>query len=72
MAEPYIKWFPALDLEIRYETAGVPADGEYYVLVGGEVTGAFLRLRKAQERYKRYVDESGWRPPRKGELSPED
>ncbi len=65
MAEPYTQKFPALDLEIRFETAGVPADGKYYVLVGGEVIGAFPRLRNAQERYKRYIDESGWRPPPK-------
>jgi hypothetical protein len=69
MTEPYIQKFPALELEIRRNTSGVPSDGKYHVLFEGRILGSYSTLRKAQERYKQCIEESGWQPAPKSKVT---
>ncbi len=72
MTAPYTQRLPALELEIKRATPDVPDDGKYYVLAKGQILGAFPSLKRAQERYKKYVEESGYQPPAKPKLTAEE
>lgn len=61
--ERYKQSIPAIRLSIQRGTEDVPADGYYYVLLGGEVRGRFRTLKQAQAVYKTLLDESGYKPP---------
>ncbi len=61
--ERYKQSIPAIQLSIQRGTEAVPADGHYYVLLGGEVRGRFRTLRQAQALYKTLLGESGYEPP---------
>ncbi len=64
--EPYKQSFPALGLSIERNTPSVPADGRYYVVLNGELKGQHRGLKQAQAQYKRFVADSGWKPPSEG------
>lgn len=61
--EPYRQAVPTIGLSLERDTARVPSDGYYYVLLNGEVKGRHRSLRQAQSQYKEFLAESGWKPP---------
>lgn len=60
--EPYRQAIPAIGLSVERDTARVPSDGYYYVLLEGEAQGRYRSLRQAQTQYKQLLADSGWRP----------
>ena len=69
MNERYIQRLPALNLAIKRNTPDVPPDGRYYVLLDGTTLGVFPNLKRAQERYRQHIAETGYRAPAPDPLS---
>ena len=61
--ELYKQSIAAIGLSLERATPSVPADGYFYVLLGGEIKGRHRTLKQAKEQYKSLLDESGWTPP---------
>ncbi len=51
-----------LDLSIERATDAAPDDGKYYVIRSGQVLGSYGTLKRAQEVFRRVVQESGYKP----------
>lgn len=60
----YKQALPDLELSIERATDRTPEPAKYYVFHKGEVIGVFPSLKAAQVRYKRIVEESGYKPNR--------
>lgn len=70
--EPYKQMLPGLDLTIEKATERTPDSRDYHVILGGRIVASHRRLPAAQEVFRRLRDESGWTPPERVELSPEE
>jgi hypothetical protein len=53
---------PAIGLSLERQTARVPADGFFYVLLGEEVKGRFRIRADAERLYQALLAESGYKP----------
>lgn len=60
--ESYKQYIPDLQLAIERFTPDVPPDGKYYLLRDGKVVGVYASLKKAQEKFRQIVAESGFVP----------
>jgi hypothetical protein len=69
--EPYRQTLPDLELSIERFTERVPSDGRWYVLHAEEQVGRFRSLADAQEAWRTFVRESGWKA-RRVEVDPAD
>lgn len=58
----YRQYIPDLDLSIERYTQEVPSDGKYHVLRNGEVSGSFRSLKQAQDVFRKFVQDSGYKP----------
>ena len=58
----YRQSIPDLNLSIERATEAVPDDGKYHVLRSGELLGSYRILKRAQEVFRRVVQESGYAP----------
>lgn len=63
---PYKHFIPKLDLSIERNTEQVPKDGKFYLIRQGQIIESFISIRKAEERFRQLVKESGYKP----EVSP--
>lgn len=62
-AQSYKQTFPAIGLSLERATPNVPDDGCFYVLLGGQIKGRYLRLKQAQTAYQALLQQSGYSPP---------
>lgn len=60
--DPYKQAVPAIDLSLERGTGRVPRDGNYYVILDGQIQGRHRGLRQAQRQYKQLLADSGWKP----------
>ena len=72
MRDPYVQRLTGLDLAVEQATERTPDKTKYHVFYDGELVGTHKTLRAAQVQFKKLRDESGWRPPSKPELTPEE
>jgi hypothetical protein len=70
--DAYIQRLDAIGLAIERATDRTPDANQYHVFKGDELLGSFRRLPDAQKLFARLRDESGWKPPPKAELSPQE
>lgn len=61
-----------IDLTIEQATDRTPDVKLFHVFYHGESVGSHKRLADAQEQFKKIRDESGWQPPPKPDLTPEE
>jgi hypothetical protein len=59
---PYRHFIPKLDLSIERNTDQVPNDGKFYIVHQGHVMDGFRSIKKAEERFRQLVKESGYKP----------
>ena len=72
MPNPYVQRLAGIDLTIEQATGRTPDDKLFHVFYNGELVGSHKRLPRAQEQFKKLRDESGWEPPPKPDLTPEE
>lgn len=53
---------PQLNLSIERNTAKVPNDGRFYIVRDGHTIERFRYIKKAEERFRQLVKESGYKP----------
>lgn len=58
----YKHFIPKLNLSIEKNTEQVPNDGKYYIVRDGHAIEGFRSLKKAEEKFKQLVEESGYKP----------
>jgi len=58
----YRRYIPDIKLSLEKGTKDVPSDGKYYLLKDGAIIDKFTLLKKAEEKFKQYVDASGYKP----------
>jgi hypothetical protein len=58
----YRHYIPALDLFIERGTSRVPGDGKYHVVYKGKIVGSFRSRKKAEQKFRQLVEESGYKP----------
>jgi hypothetical protein len=71
-SDDYSQRHTALNLCIERNTAQVPADGWFYVILDGEQVGRYRSLSAAQRAWQEVIEASGWQPPQREELSTEE
>jgi hypothetical protein len=59
---PYRHYIPKLNLSIERYTSRVPKDGKFYVICEGQLIMGFHSLKKAEEKFRKLVKESGYKP----------
>ena len=57
----YRHFIPQLNLSIERGTARVPSDGRFYLIRDGVIIDSFRSIKKAEEKSKQLVRESGFR-----------
>lgn len=72
MTEPYVQSLTGINLTIEQATERTPTQTGFHVFYNGELVGSHKKLAAAQEQFKKLRDESGWKPPPKVELTPEE
>jgi hypothetical protein len=72
MAVGYLQKLEGLDLTIEQATQRTPDKRLFHVFLNGELAGSSQKLSDAQKRFRRLRDQSGWQPPSKPELTPEE
>jgi hypothetical protein len=72
MAVGYLQKLEGLDLTIEQATQRTPDKRLFHVFLNGELAGSSQKLSDAQKRFRRLRDQSGWQPPPKAELTPEE
>jgi hypothetical protein len=68
----YVQRLPALGLAILQNTGDVPHDGWFYLVRADVVLGRYRYLKAAKAAWDQVLAESGWTPPPKSRLSPEE
>lgn len=58
----YKHFIPKLNLSIERNTDQVPNDGKFYIVRDGHAVEGFRSLKKAEEKFKQIVEESGYKP----------
>lgn len=53
---------PQLNLSIERNTGKVPNDGRFYIVRDGHIIESFRYIKKAEERFRQLVKESGYKP----------
>lgn len=72
VADPYVQSLPGIELTIEQATDRTPDAKLFHIFHDGELVGSHRKLANAQEQFKALRDESGWKPPAKPELTPEE
>lgn len=72
MADPFIQRLVDTGITIEQATERAPDRTRFHVYEGERLVGSFKRLADAQIEFRRLRDESGWTPPTKPELTPEE
>jgi hypothetical protein len=70
--ETYSQRLDAIGLTIERATDRTPDTRQFHVFYGDELQGSFKKLPEAQKLFRRLKEESGWKPPPKEELTPEE
>jgi hypothetical protein len=70
--EPFVQSLAGLDLTIEQATERTPDRKGFHVFRNGELAGSHKTLLAAQGQFRKLRDESGWAPPAKPELTPEE
>jgi len=60
----YRRSLPQINLSIERNTDKVPCDGKYYLFKDGVILKIYCSKAKADEHFKKIVDESGYKPPK--------
>ncbi len=60
----YRRSIPQINLSIERNTDKVPCDGKYYLFKDGVIIKVCRSKAKADELFKKIVDESGYKPPK--------
>jgi hypothetical protein len=58
----YRHYIPKLNLSIERNTEKVPLDGKFHLLKDGMELESFRSKKKAEEKFKQIVGESGYKP----------
>ena len=58
----YRHFIPQISLSIERYTDRVPKDGKYYILKGDHCVTSFRSIKKAEEKFRQLVSESGYKP----------
>jgi hypothetical protein len=58
----YKRCIPEIKLSIEKGTKEVPNDGKYYLLVDGQIVEKFTLLKKAEGKFKEFVEAIGYKP----------
>jgi hypothetical protein len=58
----YKHFLPQLNLSIERNTRNVPSDNKFYLLRDGAIIGNYRSLKKAEEEFRRLVEQSGFKP----------
>ncbi|HEX78015.1 MAG TPA: hypothetical protein G4O03_06350 [Dehalococcoidia bacterium] len=53
---------PKLNLSIERNTSQVPNDGKFHIVYDGCIVASFSSIKKAEERFRQLVQESGYKP----------
>jgi hypothetical protein len=53
---------PQLNLSIERNTAKVPNDGRFYIVREGQIIESFRSIKKAEEKFRQLVKDSGYKP----------
>jgi hypothetical protein len=72
VADPFIQRIDGLDLTIEQATERTPDKSKFHVYSDGELVGSHKTLGAAQKQFKELRDASGWTPPQKEDLSPQE
>lgn len=72
VADPFVQRIAGIDLTIEQATARAPDKKRFHIFHNGELVGSHKTLPAAQAQFRKVRDESGWTPPPKPELSPEE
>jgi len=59
---PYRHLIPELHLSVERNTGQVPHDGKYYLVRQGHIIESFRSIKKAEEKFRELVKESGHKP----------
>ncbi len=70
--DTYKQQLAGLNLTIERATDRTPDRRQFHVFYNDELKGSFKKLPEAQRLFARLRDESGWKPPEKEKLSPEE
>jgi hypothetical protein len=65
----YSQRLPELQLSIEQNSANVPQDNCFYILRAGEQLGRYRSLTAARKEWQTIIEESGWKPAQRGELT---
>jgi len=58
----YRHFIPQIDLYLERNTSRVPNDGKYYISYKGQIIESFRSPKKAEEKLKQLIAESGYKP----------
>ena len=58
----YRHFIPQLTLSIERNTLNVPNDGRFYLIRDGCIIDSFQSIKKAEERFRQLVKETGFKP----------
>lgn len=58
----YKHYIPELNLSIEKNTEKVPSDGKFHLLKDGKIIESFRSQKKAEEKFKQLVFDSGYKP----------
>lgn len=72
MPDTFVQRIEGLDLTIEQATERTPDSTRFHVFHDGQLVGSHKKLEAAQTQFKQIRDASGWRPPPRPELTPEE
>lgn len=58
----YRQSIPDLGLSIERATEAAPDDGKYHLILHGQSLSSYRSLKRAQEAFRKFVQESGYQP----------